>query len=59
MIANIANIQITSIDEFLEKYQEIEANFPTFPVDSNTLRQQLKQTLPQVQEVYNALKVSE
>ncbi|WP_289748617.1 hypothetical protein [Helicobacter bilis] len=58
-IANIANIQISSIDEFLEKYQEIEANFPTFPVDSNTLRQQLKQMLPQVQEVYNALKVSE
>lgn len=58
-LANIANIQISSIDEFLEKYTEIEANFPTFPVDSNTLRQQLKQTLPQVQEVYNGLKVSE
>lgn len=58
-IANTTNIQISSIDEFLEKYQEIETNFPTFPVDSNTLRQQLKQMLPQVQEVYNALKPSE
>ena len=58
-IANITNIQISSVDEFLEKYQEIETNFPTFPIDSNTLRQQLKQMLSQVQFVYNALKPSE
>ena len=58
-IANITNIQISSVDEFLEKYQEIEANSPTFPIDSNTLRQQLKQMLSQVQFVYNALKPSE
>lgn len=57
-LANITQTQISSIDEFLEKYQEIEAKMPTFPMDSNTLRQQLKQTLPQLQEVYNALKVS-
>ncbi|MDY5951361.1 MAG: hypothetical protein SPJ16_09255 [Helicobacter sp.] len=42
----------------MEKYQEIEAKMPTFPVDRNTLLQQLKQTLPQLQEVYNALKAS-
>ncbi len=57
-LANIANVTISSIDEFLEKYTEIEANFPTFPMDSNTLRQQLKQTLPQVQQVYDVLKPS-
>ena len=58
-IANITQTQISSIDEFLEKYTEIEAKMPTFPIDSNTLRQQLKQALPQIQEVYNGLKVSE
>ena len=58
-IANITNIQISSIDEFLEKYQEIETNFPTFPMDSNTLRQGLKEMLSQVQFTYNALKPSE
>lgn len=58
-LANVTQTQISSIDEFLEKYTEIEASFPTFPMDSNTLRQQLKQMLPQIQEVYNGLKVSE
>ena len=58
-LANITQTQISSIDEFLEKYTEIEAKMPTFPIDSNTLRQQLKQMLPQIQEVYNALKVSQ
>ena len=57
-LANITQTQISSIDEFLEKYQEIESKMPTFPMDSNTLRQQLKQMLPQIQEVYNGLKVS-
>lgn len=57
-LANITQTQISSIDEFLEKYQEIEAKMPTFPMDSNTLRQQLKQMLPQIQGVYNGLKVS-
>ena len=57
-LANITQTQISSIDEFLEKYTEIEASFPTFPVDNNTIRQQLKQMLPQIQEVYNGLKVS-
>ncbi|GAB0173234.1 hypothetical protein NHP164001_12520 [Helicobacter trogontum] len=58
-LANITQTQISSIDEFLEKYTEIEAKMPTFPVDSNTLRQQLKQTFTQIQQVYNALKVSQ
>lgn len=57
-IANITQTQISSIDEFLEKYTEIEASFPTFPMDSNTLIQGLKEMLPQIQEVYNGLKVS-
>lgn len=57
-IANITRTQISSIDEFLEKYTEIEASFPTFPMDSNTLIQRLKEMLPQIQEVYNGLKVS-
>lgn len=57
-IGNITQTQISSIDEFLEKYTEIEASFPTFPMDSNTLRQGLKEMLPQIQEVYNGLKVS-
>ena len=58
-LANIVQTPISTIDEFLEKYTEIEAKMPTFPMDSNTLRQQLKQTLTQIQEVYNALKVSQ
>lgn len=57
-LANITQTQISSIDEFLEKYTEIEASFPTFPMDSNTLIQGLKEMLPQIQEVYNGLKVS-
>lgn len=57
-LANITQTQISSIDEFLEKYQEIEAKMPTFPIDSNKLRQKLKQMLPQIQGVYNGLKVS-
>lgn len=57
-LANFTQTQISSIDEFLEKYTEIESKMPTFPMDSNTLRQQLKQMLPQIQEVYNGLKVS-
>ena len=58
-LANITQTQIASIDEFLEKYTEIEAKMAIFLIDSNTSRQQLKQMLSQVQEVYNALKVSQ
>lgn len=57
-LANIANVKISSIDEFLEKYQEIEANYPTFPVDKDRLLQQIKETLPQIEAIYNELKPS-
>lgn len=57
-ITNTTQTQISSIDDFLEKYQEIEASLRTFPMDSNRLRQQLKQMLPQVQMIYNGLKPS-
>lgn len=36
---SLIDIKISSIDDFLEKYQEIEANMPTMPMDRDVLLQ--------------------